>query len=317
MKIQNASSLPLASLLFIVACGSAPEPESFDGLKRNGLHVNGLTSNGLHINGMSANGLHVNGMSANGLFDNGPELEGLYVDGSQISTTIASTSQVVSGAELVGATFDVTAHEAGVDVPYVLRIDHVERDAGAVTPDVYLYSISYRHPGDETWRSACTDDSGAPEPAIPMQGFRWDPTTGQRSAAPGVVTLACKSGAIGSCASWGYRPWVSALLDHHQACIYMKRADYCGDGTPHTMNGTWIDIYDRLSPQLQAQATGWPLEAHWGSQGASCIGTRRHPEIRFSGRCMRDGQLVALPACGEAAGASDLLSDRAHPGHGR
>jgi hypothetical protein len=38
----------------------------------------------------------------------------------------------------------------------------------------------------------------------------------------------------------------------------MARADYCGTGTPWTVNGTTIDIYDHLYPQIQKQeAPSW------------------------------------------------------------
>jgi hypothetical protein len=309
MKMQKVSSLSVAGLLFTVACGA--NGDGAQGPKRNGLHVNGLTSNGLHVNG-----LHLNGLSANGLSANGAALEGVYVTGSELSA-LTPTGEILSGAALVGATFEIAIQEAGVEVPALLRIDGVELDAGAVTPDVHLHAMSYRRQGEPAWQPVCTDDSGAPEPAIPIGDLRWDPATGQRDDAPGFVTLACKSGAIGSCASWGYRPWIPALLDHHQACIYMKRADYCGDGTAYTVNGTMIDVYDHLSPPLQTQATGWPLEAHWGPEGARCVSSRRHPEIPFSGQCLRDGVRVTLPACGEAASAGDLLTNRAHPGQAR
>ena len=57
----------------------------------------------------------------------------------------------------------------------------------------------------------------------------------------------------------------------------MVRADYCGDGVPHTVNGTLVDVYDRLSPTIQTQATAdhpeWGVEAEWGPDGALCAGT--------------------------------------------
>ncbi len=313
MKNQIVRSLSLASILFASACGSAVEPiddPTLDRLHVNGLHINGLDENGLHINGLDENGLHINGTSASG-----QELEGLHVEGSQMSAYMASTSEVLTGAELVDAIFEVNAGEPGGDVTYLLRIDDVELDAGAATPDVYLYSMSYRREGDAAWRPICTDGGGDPEPVIPIEGFQWDLTTGRYSEAPGFVTLACRSGAIGSCASWGYRPWIPALVQHHQACIYMKRADYCGDGSSYTVNGTWIDLYDHLSPPIQTPATGWPLEARWGAQGATCVSSRRHPEIPFSGQCLRGGVRVTLPACGELVGGGDLLANRANPRH--
>lgn len=321
MKIQVLPSLLLNAVLFTTACGAAAELEGpiaddLDRrLARNGLHINsgGLIANGMSANGMSANGLDENGLHINGLTLDSVLYEALHVDGSQLAVYSAAAGRVLSGAELVGATLDVTSAQPGGSAAYLLRIDGVERDADAVTPDVHLYAMSYRRPGDAEWQSVCTDATGAPEPAIPIQGFQWDPATGRHRAAPGVVVLACKSGAIGSCASWGYRPWVPDLVQHHQACIFMKRADYCGDGRGYTVNGTRIDIYDHLSPALQTRMTGWPLEAHWGAEGASCISSRRHPEIPFSGQCLRGGVLVTLPACGEPPGPGDLLGNRAQP----
>jgi len=336
MKIQPLPSLLLGTVLFTTACGSAAGlAVSSDGdlrwsdgarlgrlraerkikVAENGLHINGerLLANGMSANGMSANGLDENGLHINGITLDSEMFENLRVDGSQLSAYSAAAGRVLTGVELSGATLEVTSAQPGGGDAYLLRIDGVELDAGAVTPDVYLYSMSYRRPGDAAWRSVCIDAGGAPEPAIPIEGFQWDLATGRHRAAPGVVVLACRSGAIGSCASWGYRPWIPELVPHHQACIFMKRADYCGDGRGYTVNGTKIDIYDHHSPAIQTQMTGWPLEAHWGTEGASCVSSRRHPEIPFSGQCLRDGALVTLPACGEAAGPGDLLSNRAQP----
>ena len=54
------------------------------------------------------------------------------------------------------------------------------------------------------------------------------------------------------------------------------RWDYCGEGLPHTINDTPIDILDRLSPTIQGEASsgaeGWGVEAEWGPDGALCIG---------------------------------------------
>lgn len=56
----------------------------------------------------------------------------------------------------------------------------------------------------------------------------------------------------------------------------MIRADYCGTGTPHTLEGTPIDLFDRLSPIIQAEGTknllNWSVEAEWGPNGALCVG---------------------------------------------
>jgi len=57
----------------------------------------------------------------------------------------------------------------------------------------------------------------------------------------------------------GYKPWKvvngQSLWAYHQACTRMMRADYCGDGRPHTREGTPIYIDDRLihNPQEKDQ----------------------------------------------------------------
>jgi hypothetical protein len=127
---------------------------------------------------------------------------------------------------------------------------------------------------------------------------------------------ACRGGAIAKCVEWGYRPWATAvecddercfeisLTDHHQACTRMARADYCGDGTPHTENGTLIDIYDDLSPPIaSAEAAGhhsWGVEAEWGPAGATCVGKSLRLDILDSSTqvpsCLKD--LKDLEACG-------------------
>ena len=86
--------------------------------------------------------------------------------------------------------------------------------------------------------------------------------------------------ALGKCVIWGYRPWATAtrcqdqscstvsLADYHQACTHLVRADYCGNGVPYTVNGTLIDIFDDLTPPIQARAGSWGLEARWTPSGA-------------------------------------------------
>src|SRR5439155_24009061 len=61
----------------------------------------------------------------------------------------------------------------------------------------------------------------------------------------------------------------------HQACVRMVRADYCGDGNPHTKNGQPIDVGDGLQPPVQAFSTGWPSEGNFVPGGMDCIASAR------------------------------------------
>lgn len=53
----------------------------------------------------------------------------------------------------------------------------------------------------------------------------------------------------------------------------MLRADYCGDGTPHTINGTLINVYD--DADIQADSEAWPVDAEWSPAGALCFAHHR------------------------------------------
>jgi hypothetical protein len=96
-------------------------------------------------------------------------------------------------------------------------------------------------------------------------------------------TFGCRHvGAIAKCVEMGYKPWLSsAMADLHLACSRMIRADYCGDGMPHTVVGTSIDVMDYLSIQKPSPTdasttvapgnTPYYPEAEWGPNGAVCI----------------------------------------------
>lgn len=254
----------------------------------------------------------------------GSRLESLAVSGSRLSAVQATTGRHLYATDLVGT----TAKLEGVP-SYFFRIDNIVLEQAGMVGDVWLYTILYRNNAkDLLWRSVCLDNAGKPEPLIIILGHTWDEVTGLRSPAPGVVTLACVSGAVGSCARWGYWPWSNektiriesykqiinekaSLFDYHQACIYAKRADYCGNGVSHTVNNTIIDLYDRLNLFSNSRTTDWPIEARWDRDGAQCLSARRHPEISFEGGCWKGDHFEKLPLCKDSdALGSWLLTTR-------
>ena len=61
------------------------------------------------------------------------------------------------------------------------------------------------------------------------------------------------------------------------------RADFCGDGTPYTVDGTTINLYDIAG--IETDEAAWPLEARWTGQGAACIGAPAQTRfIQVAGR---------------------------------
>jgi hypothetical protein len=86
------------------------------------------------------------------------------------------------------------------------------------------------------------------------------------------LQLVCSSGAIGKCIRWGYTPNVS--VDVHKACIRMTRADYGGDGSTATRDGTWIGFCDRVG--VHPCSGTERIEAAWSADGAVCVA---HPRV--------------------------------------
>jgi len=247
----------------------------------------GLVLQGVEFNGP---GLVLQGP---GLVLQGP---GLVLQGTSFSGVVVKdgVEYQVGGLDFIGAEFELrlTAIVDGVEVveDLILRIDDIAQSEEQA--DIYLYDLIYRAKGSEAWLPYCGDRE---VPAVPLQHY-WDHQTGDRVDDPGVVTFGCTNAVLAKCALWGYRPWATAtscdpkalnsctqvaLKDHHQACTRMARADYCGDGTPATVDGTLIDIWDRLSPRIQSRYTEWRVEAEWTPDGASCLNDVRHPELGY------------------------------------
>jgi hypothetical protein len=87
-------------------------------------------------------------------------------------------------------------------------------------------------------------------------------------------TLACTGGAAGKCILMGYGPWVRAadgtsMRPTFESCMRMVRADYCGNGIPHTRNGTGIEVWDPKGVQKDdTHVPGYTFEASWAPDGA-------------------------------------------------
>ncbi|MBA3547526.1 MAG: hypothetical protein H0T76_13665 [Nannocystis sp.] len=250
--------------------GSQPAP-TFRSLADNGWQMNSAKFNGWQMNGWQMNGWQMNAVVLDGSSFTGTKI----VDGEEVP---------MAGLDFIGTEIQLGNDERTV----TMRIDDIYPSRPG--SDVYFYDISVFDPGTDTWSSLCRDGEDQPTSAIPLAGA-WDMVTGARRNAPDAVTLACRGAALAKCVEWGYAPWATAsacdgdgenctqvsLADHHQACTRMVRADYCGDGTPHTLNGTPIDVIDRLAPQIQAEGTmarmTWDVEAEWGPDGARCVGS--------------------------------------------
>lgn len=180
--------------------------------------------------------------------------------------------------ELAGVVLDVGDERGGT---LTVRIDGHAVDRKDPAGEVVLYRMSAQ---DERggWRELCDPDPAGERWAFPIEGT-WTATGEHLPGPAGALTVTCSSGTVGKCVRAGYKPWASlpdgtSLWDHHQACVRMLRADYCGDGRSWTRDGTAVDIYDRVGIQRTEPVAGMGFEAGWGKDGATCVAKPRIPE---------------------------------------
>lgn len=187
------------------------------------------------------------------------------------STTVPLTKPDLQAIAVVG--FDDQGHQLN------FQIRDAEVDPQDPQQELYLYTVFYRDT-NQTWQNLCRGDAKYEAKAVALQGS-WD-STGAYRAGKNLVTFSCASGALAKCVRLGYKPWKTLngqpLRDYHQACVRMIRADYCGDGTAHTKDGTSINLYDRLNIQKPETSPAMHFEAAWGVNGAELINHVRWPE---------------------------------------
>jgi hypothetical protein len=238
------------------------------------------------------------------------KISGVAVDKTAFRITLED-GRVLTGDDLVGVTLTV-GDANGVDEE--VRIDAVETDPKDPLGEVTLYSLSVADAISGEWKNLCGPDPDGRQLAFPLGGT-WT-ATGEHLPSDTAFSITCTSGTVGKCVRAGYKPWAKApdgtpLWDHHQACVRMFRADYCGDGRPHTRDGTTIDLYDRLGIQRDEPEPGMSFEAAWGPEGALCLAHTRIPEIATRedvlAACPRLQQIAAAD-CSEAAPGALLFN---------
>jgi hypothetical protein len=171
-------------------------------------------------------------------------------------------------------------------------------------PGLLLYNIDV-FGEDIGWGPACTDANGFPTQSILLDDV-WNPKTGAKiSPRPaGAMTMACRGAALAKCVEFGYAPWkVQAgvsLADYHQACTRMVRADYCGDGQTHTVNGTKIHVLDQIGVQKVDPWAKYVIEAEWGPDGAVCLNPSNTRLANQTIGCK-------LPTCGTSFASGGLI----------
>jgi len=204
-----------------------------------------------------------------------------------------SPKKPIEQQKLVGALFDAVMQDGSA---ITLRIDGLEEADDSGTP-FYRYAVSYE--SAEGWKPLCGTGAseGSPVLAVPLNGV-WNYQKGVSGGGSFIddedaFTFACDGYAIAKCVDLGYKPWKpgwicsdqgngkdcekTTLAAHHQACTRAIRADYCGDGTPYTVDGVAIGLFDGIG--IRDHIDGWQIEAEWNADGALCIAKERLAEI--------------------------------------
>lgn len=220
----------------------------------------------------------------------------LDVDGSAFVLRTPD-GRVFRGRELEGAVIHVGI-EGGQAAP--LKLASIKPDPKQ--PQVLRHEFESAD-GQGGWKNACKPNADGETWGLPLKLAEGHP------GRDGEITISCISGVVAKCVRWGYPPWEKGpggedLAPFHASCVRMARADYCGDGAPHTKDGTSIDNFDDLGIQTRGAPddASYVFEAGWSPQGAVCVSHTRWTDVitldALKAQCPR---LAAVPRCDEAS----------------
>jgi hypothetical protein len=270
---------------FVCACG-IDEPSTAS-VEQAGMNMQGMNMQGMNMQGMNMQGMNMQGFELGNATLHGSNLQNVRVENGELVADRGAVT--LRGTSLVGA--NLTAQAASADDPSIItevdyRITAVAPENPAYDPthtgSTYLYTLEQYVADTDSWQPACGADVDGLQVAIPVTGT-FD-AHGNRVESASLFTFGCTTGVIAKCYRWGYRPWVTGygdLVDMHWTCTRLARADYCGDGTPHTHDGTWVNVWDRLPWPGPIQRHGFlppfgmVFEAGWNHDGAVCLSHAR------------------------------------------
>ena len=258
-----------------------------------------VSANGISLNGISLNGISLNGTSLSGTSLNGVSVSGMRADGTSVSAA-SGTAQPLSGASFVGTKWRGMLSN-GTTLP--LRIESAIQGTGT-SADVWMYGVAYQT--STTWSPLCgVDAANHPVLAVSVPGL-WNTQQGVSgggaySTSTSHFTIACQAKTIAKCVELGYKPW-TGYTSQLTSCVRLLRADYCGDGTPYTVDGQTLNLYDNVG--VQADTEAWAVEGEWTPSGARCVtsvsGTRGYKTGSFANgtpSCFSN-VLFVTPTCG-------------------
>lgn len=193
--------------------------------------------------------------------------------------------------ELVGMQWTEEACDAARCETITFRIAAAAQDTAVNTMpqhgsngDVWLHRVEYAPASaPDQWLDVCGEGDPDATMGLFVDGYWSDDGVWHA----GGWTYACPSGVIAKCVrSWGYKPWKTlpsptcgevSLQPLHQACTRAARADYCGDGSSHTRDGTLVDMFDACGLNVREDAPGFHEESAFDEGGALSVSIPRWP----------------------------------------
>jgi hypothetical protein len=277
--------------LLLSACVATEDDLHVSSAEQHGVNMQGVNMQGVNMQGVNMQGVNMQGVNMQGFAFGGMKLAHVDLDDARVERgeLVAERNGVtLRGVALAGTRlYGVGTAPDGSSVITDYRISAVVAEPSKYDPTssghTYLYTLE-QGLIDGSWVPACSPDSDGRRAAIPVAST-FD-TTGARTETGGVFTFACTTGVIAKCYRWGYRPWLTGyggadFSDLHWTCTRMARADYCGDGTSGTRDGTAINVWDRLPAPGPIQKhgllppLGMAFEAGWDTGGAVCLSHAR------------------------------------------
>jgi hypothetical protein len=305
---------------------------NLQGVNLQGVNLQGVNLQGVNLQGVNLQGVNLQGVNLQGVSLSSVTISGTYITGWRWNSTngwweLRKTDQYLIyynnqyyGPYMTGLEDSRFTGALSNGKSASLRI--APKTSGGIRVDPTTNSMvntAYQSNSDVwQYKVQILADDGAWYNMCPGDGYgtiiagSWS-TSGAYSS--GGYTYACTSGVISKCISqWGYKPWRSLgdssktirnLQPLHQACTRAARADYCGDGIPHTENGTKVDMFDSYGFNQPETYDGLQDdEATYCSWTGTCHIWTWHGEAVFT-----NAGAVRVGSAGRLATSTDIYGD--------
>lgn len=283
MRLVLQSRSPVVSLLaslLLIAC--APE-EDDDVALRGVLITGGNSSGGTVFNTHALDDQVFSELEPLGQPHIGPGLDSVSLAGNiEVLQVAEEAGELVgfdwlgfkySGEALLGSQWVISFNSGLLEIPMVLH--HIDDDGAVPHYQFYHHNNAVKKPN-------CPEGQDGPGHARVLSGLSVDEDNGEVSEVPGLLYLACDTGATGKAADLGYYDLAKSKedLELFETAIRVLRADYCYDGDSHTKPGVELVLEDRWEIHgASPEHADNPVEAVWGPSGLLCHGKGRLTDI--------------------------------------